>query len=62
MTLTPWSHAPAEDTKIPTKQPSNRRKNTKEENTLFKGAYMSFTTGKSCIICGLTVKQVAYKY
>ena len=59
MTLNPWSHAPAEDTKRPTKQPSNRRKTTKEEKTLFKGAYMSFTTDKSRVIRGLTVQQVA---
>ena len=62
MTLTPWSHAPTEDPKRPTKQPSNRRKTTKEEKTLFKGAYMSFTTNKSCIIHGLTAKKFMYKY
>ena len=37
MTLTRWSHAPTEDPKRPTKTPSNRRKLTKEEKTLFKG-------------------------
>ena len=31
MTLTPWSRAPAEDPKKPTKQPSNNRKNHKNE-------------------------------
>ena len=29
MTLTPWSHAPTDDPKRPTKQPSNKRKNHK---------------------------------
>ena len=62
MVLTPWSHAPAEDPKRPSKQPSNRRKNHKRGKTLFKEAYMSFTTDKSSIICGLKIKQVAYKY
>ena len=58
MTLTPWIHAPAEDPKRPTKQPSNRRKTTKEEKTLFKGAYVSFTIDMSRIIRVLTVQQV----
>ena len=60
MTVTPWIHAPIEDSKRPTKQPSNRRKTTKEEKTLFKGAYVSFTTGRSRVIRGLTIQQVAY--
>ena len=60
MTLTPWSHALVEDTKIPTKQPSNRRKTTKEEKTLFKGAYAGCTTEKSQIISGFKIEQVAY--
>ena len=58
MTLTPWSHAPTEDPKRPTKQPSNRRKTTKEEKTLFKGAYTSFTTDRSWVTRGLTIEQV----
>ena len=37
-------------------------KTTKEEKVPFKRAYASFTTDKSHIIRGLTVKQVAYKY
>ena len=53
MTLTPWSHAPVEDPKRPTEQPTTTEKATKEEKTLFKEAYMSFTTDKSRIIRGL---------
>ena len=35
-TLNPWSHAPADDPKRPTKQPSNNRKNHKmKKKTLF---------------------------
>ena len=60
MTLTPYSHAPAEDPKRPTKQPSNRRKTTKEEKTLFKGAYVSFTTDRPRVIRGLTIQKVVY--
>ena len=60
MTLTPWSHAPVEDPKIPTKQLSNRRKTTKEEKTLFKGAYAGCTTDRSRIIRGLLIQQVEY--
>ena len=38
MTLTPWSHAPAEDTKIPTKQPTTVERTTKnEEKHCFRG-------------------------
>ena len=37
-------------------------KTTKEEKTLFKRAYTSFTTDKSRIIHGLIAKQVTYKY
>ena len=38
MTLTPWSHAPAEDPKIPTKQPTTAKETTKnEEKHCFRG-------------------------
>ena len=60
MTLTPWSHVPIEDPKRPAKTPSNRRKITKEETTLFKGAYVGCTTDKLQIICGFKIEKVMY--
>ena len=59
MTLTPWSHAPAEDPKRPTKQPTTTEKNHKnEEKRLFKGEYASCTTDRSRVMHGLIVQQV----
>ena len=60
MKLTPWSHVPIEDPKRPAKTPSKRRKITKEEKTLFKGAYTGCTTHKSQIIRGFTIEKFTY--
>ena len=58
MTLTPWSHAPTEDTKIPTKQPTTAKKTTKMRKKHFLGAHAGCTTDRSCVIRGLTVYLV----
>ena len=56
MTLTPWSHALAEDTKRPTKQPTTAEKTTKmrKKHCLHAGC----TIDSLCVIRGLTVQQV----
>ena len=58
MTLTPWSHALAEDTKIPTKQPTTVERTTKMRKNIILGAHAGCTTDRSRVICGLTVKKV----
>ena len=57
MTLTPWSHAPVEDTKIPTKQPTTVERTTKQmrKNTVL-GAHAGCTTDRSRVIRGFPIQ------
>ena len=59
MKLTPWSHALAEDPKRTTKQLTTIERTTKMRKNIVLGAHAGCTTDKSCVICGLPIKQVA---
>ena len=59
MTPTPWSHAPAEDPKRPTKQPTTVERTTKMRKNTVLGAHTGCTTDRSRVIRGLPIQQVA---
>ena len=58
MTLTPWIHAPLEDTKIPTEQPTTVERTTKMRKNTILGAHVGCTTDRSHVIRGLKIQQV----
>ena len=58
MTLTPWNHAPAEDTKKTYQTAHNRERTTKNEENTVLGAHAGCTTDRPRVIHGLLIQQV----